>query len=445
HPGSGISTISKLTSYYGDEHLSQMIITAQKNPKTQDLAADLQKRQLQYWLDNKKAPAKVFKLLELNKAGGNLVDNPQVSAWLSYVADFETKFPKQSEKAIPMVTRHFDDETLSKIFREAKQTPSTASIANKLDGELIEHWTDTKTLPKTMFKLLELNRAGDKLLEAPQFATWLTYVDNFYSRNRRNPRVSIMTSYYGDEALTRLLIKAMQTPSEANLATKLHEEQLQSWIYSRKLPGDVFKFLSLDKAGEKLFDHPQFMKWVKYVEDLNKVHPDKKTTLMSVLAKQYDSEGLVKLLQSAKNNPSWSKLVLQLETEQKWMAKGTPNDYFKQLKLDKVGKDVLSNPQLKTWLNYVKEYNAANPKYQATLIGTLAANYGEMKLVKMLDEAMKVKDTESAAKKLQSELFQRWIQLNWTPEYIFAKVLHLDQEGDMLFTNPLVVTWGKYL
>ncbi|ETP11302.1 hypothetical protein F441_13180 [Phytophthora nicotianae CJ01A1] len=211
-----------------------------------------------------------------------------------------------------------------------------------------------------------------------------------------------MTSYYGDEALTRLLIKAMQTPSEANLATKLHEEQLQSWIYSRKLPGDVFKFLSLDKAGEKLFDHPQFMKWIKYVEDLNKANPDKKTTLMSVLAKQYDSEGL------------------------KWMAKGTPNDYFKQLKLD-------------------KEYNAANPKYQATLIGTLAANYGEMKLVKMLDEAMKVKDTASAAKKLQSELFQRWIRLNWTPEYIFVKVLHLDQEGDMLFTNPLVVTWGKYL
>ncbi|ETP39432.1 hypothetical protein F442_13100, partial [Phytophthora nicotianae P10297] len=230
-----------------------------------------------------------------------------------------------------------------------------------------------------------------------------------------------MTSYYGDEALTRLLIKAMQTPSEANLATKLHEEQLQSWIYSRKLPGYVFKFLSLDKAGEKLFDHPQFMKWIKYVEDLNKANPDKKTTLMSVLAKQYDSEGL------------------------KWMAKGTPNDYFKQLKLDKVGKDVLSNPQLKTWLNYVKEYNAANPKYQATLIGTLAANYGEMKLVKMLDEAMKVKDTASAAKKLQSELFQRWIQLNWTPEYIFVKVLRLDQEGDVLFTNPLVVTWGKYL
>ncbi|ETP11281.1 hypothetical protein F441_13190, partial [Phytophthora nicotianae CJ01A1] len=511
-----------------------MIITAQKNPKTQDLAADLQKRQLQYWLDNKKAPAKVFKLLELNKAGGNLVDNPQVSAWLSYVADFETKFPKQSEKAIPMLTRRFGDEAvskallkakqtpgtasiadklhgeqiqrwldtatspkdvfkfltlnkageqllenpqfatwltyvddfntknppisrisiiassygdeaLSKLLREAKQVPRTTNIANKLDGELIQHWTDTKTLPKTMFKLLELNRAGDKLLENSQFATWLTYVDDFYSRNPRNPRVSIMTSYYGDEALTRLLIKAMQTPSEANIATKLHEEQLQSWIYSRKLPGDVYKLLSLDKAGEKLFDHPQFMKWVKYVEDLNKVHPDKKTTLMSVLAKQYDSEGLVKLLQSAKNNPSWAKLVQQLETEQKWMAKGTPNDYFKQLKLDKVGKDVLRSTQLKTWLNYVKEYNAANPKYQATLIGTLAANYGEMKLVKMLDEAMKVKDTASAAKKLQSELFQRWIQLNWTPEYIFAKVLRLDQDGNKLFRNPLVTTWGKYL
>ncbi|KAG2881649.1 hypothetical protein PC117_g26361 [Phytophthora cactorum] len=242
-----------------------------------------------------------------------------------------------------------------------------------------------------------------------------------------------------------MLFEAMKTPSTANIAAKFHEEQIQLWLNTQKSPGDVFKFLSLNKADEKLFDNPQFMTWVKYVDDLSKGYSDKKTTVMSVLATHYNNDGLVKLLESARNAPRSSKLVKRLEAEQKWLTKETPDDLFKRLKLDKMENDVLISPQLKTWINYMKEYNAANPKYQTTLIGTMAANYGNVKLVKVRDEAMKVKGTASTAKKLQSELFQRWVQKGWAPNYIFQSVLHLDEAGDKIFTNPLVVTWGKYL
>ncbi|KAG3150856.1 hypothetical protein PI126_g11275 [Phytophthora idaei] len=134
---------------------------------------------------------------------------------------------------------------------------------------------------------------------------------------------------------------------------------------------------------------------------------------MSVLATHYNSDGLVKLLESARNAPGPSKLVK--EAEQKWLTKETPDDLFKRLKLDKMENDELISPQLKTWINYMKEYNAANPKYQTTLIGTLAANYGEIKLKGL------------------------------APNYIFDSVFRLDQAGKKLCTNPLVITWGKYL
>ncbi|ETK81555.1 hypothetical protein L915_12949 [Phytophthora nicotianae] len=254
-----------------------------------------------------------------------------------------------------------------------------------------------------------------------------------------------MAHYYDDETLTKMLFEAMKAPSTANNAAKLHKEQIQYWLDTRKPPGDVFQPLSLDKAGEKLFDHQQFMKWVKYVEDLNKVHPDKKTTLISVLAKHYDSEALAKMMESAKDVPQSAKLVKLLETEQKWMTKETPDNLFKRLKLDQMGNHVLSNTQLKTWINYMKEYNAVNPKYKATLIGTLATNYGELKVIKMLDEAAKAKATAGDAKILKNELLQSWMQKGWSPEYIFDVVLRLDQDGNKLFRNPLVTTWGKYL
>ncbi|KAF4137097.1 hypothetical protein GN958_ATG13681 [Phytophthora infestans] len=445
HPAREKTTISKLTSYFGDEPLSNMIIAAQRNPETQVLATDLQTRQLQYWLDNKKAPADVFKLLELSKAGDKLLENPLATAWLSYATNFKEKTMSKVDESIPILTTHYGDEALSTILIRAMKTPSTANVAGKLHNEQIQLWLDAGKRPRDVFKFLALDKAGDKLLENPQFATWLTYLDDFNSKNTRISRIAVMTNYFGDDKLTAMLFDAMRSPSTAKLAANLQDEQIKRWLYTEKSPRDVFQFLSLSKAGEKLFDHPQFMKWVSYVDDLNTANPDKRTSLMSVLAAHYDSDGLIKMLESAKNVPGSAKLIRELETEQKWLAKGTPDAFFKQLKLDKFDDDVLSNPQLKTWINYMKEYNAANPKYKATLIGTMAANYGELNLVSLLDKATHVKDTAGAAKKLQSELFQRWMQKGWTPEYLFTNVFHLAQEKDELFTNPLVITWGKYL
>ncbi|KAF1778268.1 hypothetical protein GQ600_8128 [Phytophthora cactorum] len=62
----------------------------------------------------------------------------------------------------------------------------------------------------------------------------------------------------------------------------------------------------------------------------------------------------------------------------------------------------------------------------------------------MLDEAMELKDTASTANKMQNELFQHWMQKSWIPNYIFQTVLHVDEAGDTVFTNPLVMTWIKY-
>ncbi|KAG3192945.1 hypothetical protein PC128_g10373 [Phytophthora cactorum] len=241
-----------------------------------------------------------------------------------------------------------------------------------------------------------------------------------------------------------MVVEAKKTSSTATIAAKLQVEQIQHWLDIQKSPGDVFKLLALNKAGDKLLDNPQFSTWVKYVDDLNKANSDKKTTLMSVLATHYDSEGLVNILEAATNVPASSKVVKRLETEQKWLTKDTPDELFKRLKLDKAGNDVVINPQLKTWISYMKEYNKANPKYQTTLIGTLVKNYGDENLAKILEAATKVKSMASTAKILQNEQFQLWMKKGWSPNTIF-NVLHLDKAGDKLLSNPLVVTWNKYL
>ncbi|ETO70163.1 hypothetical protein F444_13331 [Phytophthora nicotianae P1976] len=411
-----VARVAVMAHYYGDEALTKLLFDAMKTPSTASMASTFHEEQIVRWLSTRKAPGDVFKFLALNRAGENLFENPQLTTWLKYVDDFNANNTPISR--ISVMTSYYGDEALTKMLFKAMETPSTANMAGKFHDEQFQHWLDTQTHPGEVFKALVLDKAGDKLLQNPRFATWIKYVDDLNSNNLSISKYAVMAHYYDDETLTKMLFEAMKAPSTANNAAKLHKEQIQYWLDTRKPPGDVFQLLSLDKAGEKLFDHPQFMKWVKYVEDLNKVHPDKKTTLISVLTKHYDSEALAKMMESAKDVPQSAKLVKLLETEQKWMTKETPDNLFKRLKLDQMENHVLSNTQLKTWIGVQCE---------------------------MLDEAAKAKDTAGDAKILKNELLQSWMQKGWSPEYIFDVVLRLDQDGNKLFRNPLVTTWGKYL
>ncbi|KAF4137094.1 hypothetical protein GN958_ATG13678 [Phytophthora infestans] len=182
------------------------------------------------------------------------------------------------DERIPILTTHYGDEALSTILIRAMKTPSTANVAGKLHNEQIQLWLDAGKSPSNVFQYLALDKAGDKLLETMQFATRLTNVDDFNSKNSRISRVSVMEYYHGDVKVATMLFEAKKIPSTAKLAAKLQDEQINRWLYAKISPGDVFKLLSLSKAGEKLFDHPQFMKWVSYVDDLNTANPDKKST-----------------------------------------------------------------------------------------------------------------------------------------------------------------------
>ncbi|ETM37851.1 hypothetical protein L914_15725 [Phytophthora nicotianae] len=388
----------------------------------------------------------IFVRLNLDKAKGELFNKPQFATLVKCIDDLSINDPKKGESMFTTVTTYYGDEALSQMIIAAQKDPSTKAFATGLQTRQLQYCLENERLPGYVLKRLELGKSGDNIFGSPQFEMRLTYLDDFNLRNPMGtlPRAPFLARYFGNEAFTKMVLDAMKTPSTANIASRFHAERMQHWLNTRKSPGDVYEFLSFHKEGENLVDNPLFLTWVKYVDDLNKVNPDKKTTLISVLAKHYDNDGLVKMLEAAKNVPGSSNIVKRLETEHKWLTKGTPDEVFKRLKLDEAGDSLLSRPQFQTWANYLKEYNTANPNYQTTLIETLIKHYGDAKLVKMLDEAMDVQDTKNMAEQLQTELFQRWMKNGQIPSEIF-KMLNLDLAGNKLFTNPTLVTWKKYL
>jgi hypothetical protein len=256
--------------------------------------------------------------------------------------------------------------------------------------------------------------------------------------------VTSLTAQFGDAALVKMLDAAKKVPDVKELAARLQLQQVQHWLQTKKSPDDVFELLALSKAGGALFESPRLSSWVNYVDQFNARYPDESVRLIATLRASYKSEDLTKMLNAAKKTPRMASVARRVEADQRWAMKDTPENFFLQLKLGKMGDDLIGSPQLTTWVSFMKEYNAKNPSAKATLIGTLTASYGDARLARMIEAAMKVKDTQRTGKRLQTEQLQRWLDGGRTPDEVFT-LLKLDKVDASLFQSPSMNTWSKYL
>ncbi|OWZ09199.1 RxLR effector protein, partial [Phytophthora megakarya] len=127
-----------------------------------------------------------------------------------------------------------------------------------------------------------------------------------------------------------------------------------------------------------------------------------------------------------------------------WLSKKAPtDDVFKLLKLDQAADDLLANPKLSTWIDYMKRFNEKNPT-KTSVIATLTAHYGDDGVAKIIELSKQVKATAPLARRLQNELIHRWLGAGKSPDDVFT-LLTLDKAGSDLFKQPQVVTWAKYL
>ncbi|KAG1694052.1 hypothetical protein DVH05_022069 [Phytophthora capsici] len=231
-------------------------------------------------------------------------------------------------------------------------------------------------------------------------------------------------------------------------------DDVETWLKRGDPANKVFKALKLQKAGDNLLDNPQLPTLMKYLRLFNEANPTKKTSLLATLTTHYGNHGLTKIIEAGLTSTSKKTVATakHLQTEQihYWMAHGrSPESVFGVLKLDKllpftwISSDLFEKPGLKTWIRYLDEFNAENPKQKTTLISILSKRYNDKTLANMLIAANKAESTSSIAKRIQSEQTLQWLSKGKKPEDIFT-LLQLEKAGDSLFQNPLFPAWIKY-
>ncbi|OWZ01365.1 Avirulence (Avh) protein [Phytophthora megakarya] len=441
-PSEAVSAMSTLSARYDDGALHKMIQAAKNVPSTRNLAIKLKTEQMEHWVKVGKDPDDVFHLFKLDKTGDTLFSNPEFTAWVKYVDDFNAKHVEEPASITPTLMNYYSEGILFKMAEAAKKETETKDIATKLETEWLQTWLRNRKSPDKILIDLGFGKAADTLLESPLFHFWAKYLDDFNEKysDKKTTMIETFTKTFGDAGVTTMLYAAKKRFDTNDIAKKLESDQLRMWLSSEKSVDDLFTTLHLDKIGYDFSDNPLFKTWTSYANVFIKEHPEKKTSVFSSWEDHISDRLLIKMLEEAKKIPAMENPAtkVQLEKIHGFLAsKKTPEEVFKVLGLDDAGDDILSTPLFQPWLEYVKDFNKHNPNQRESWYDVLRIRSNWFELERLIEQALANPNTAKIGKMVENRQKR-------TSDDVFHQ-LHLQETNEHTLVSPKFKLWSKYL
>ncbi|KAG6616598.1 Secreted RxLR effector peptide protein [Phytophthora cinnamomi] len=228
-----------------------MIEAAKKVKSKANTAKRVEVMQIQTWLGNKQTPGDVFKLLKLDNAVDDVLTSPALNTWSNHLNAFNKEIPDKKSTLIATLTAHYGDEGVARMLDAAKKVEATKTIATNLEAAQIQHWLNSRKMLDSVFKLLNLDTAGENLLANPLFTTFTKFTDAFHAKNlgSKMTTVWIVRAHYSDFDVAKMILAVEKTPISASSAKRMEGTLFKNWMASPNTPDDAFKTLKLDQVG----------------------------------------------------------------------------------------------------------------------------------------------------------------------------------------------------
>ncbi|OWY96850.1 RxLR effector protein [Phytophthora megakarya] len=243
----GEAMFAKLSSLYTDDVLAKMLAGAKEVDNTKEFAKKIEGAQIAHWIQAGNNVDDVYKILKLNQAGDKLFENPLFVSWAAFVVKKNSKDP--GSEMFTTFTKYYDDDVLAtmiptRLLISAKKVDSTRAKATELEELQIALWISTDKSADDVFRLLNLDKTGDKLFESPVWPSWI----NFIKQTKTKPdeaTVTELTKIFGDVNLAKMISTATKVDSTEKLAVDLRSVQFKNWLTDGKTPKDVNTMLKL--------------------------------------------------------------------------------------------------------------------------------------------------------------------------------------------------------
>lgn len=208
-----------MAAHYGDDELARMLATAKRTSRD-TVVYQLKEIQQKSWKESGKSADDVYAILQLDAGGQNVLNNPGLPAWLSYVKSPSTDY---IEALLLKLREQYDDVTVAKMI-VSSQSGVNKRISGQLEKELSTAWRKNHVTEMEVFQLLKLNDAGTTLLKNPILEIWFHYV----WKMKRNDPYELLVSWFkkagiDDAGLGKMIATAKQDDRNYWIAQTLEQ------------------------------------------------------------------------------------------------------------------------------------------------------------------------------------------------------------------------------
>lgn len=260
-------------------------------------------------------------------------------------------------------------EKVASFFTKSKQT-MWEKVNSSLTKLKVAWWRYKDVDPHALYVKLQLDKSTKDILANPNLDLWVKYVKSYNEKHLEN-QVSIhqkLRKQFGDYGWAIMLQEAKKDADQSirAIGATLQTEQLMFWKEKNVNAVNLYKLLQrdenklhgLDKDEPRLLSGPALDVWNAYA---SKFFSKKPTTLFQRLYLTFDDASLTSLLLAGKQSQETATLATELQRElrRKWLDLGVkPEVIFTHLKLDKNPFDLLDQPGMQVWMQYVTTYRA---------------------------------------------------------------------------------------
>ncbi|OWZ23149.1 RxLR effector protein [Phytophthora megakarya] len=325
--------------------------------------------------------------------------------------------------------------TTSNANDEERLIPSLDKIfeggSKVINYVTLKHWLWANKPVDKALDTLKLNTGVEKALLNPNLKTLDKYVNMF---NEKHPKqqislAGVLISRYGDEALTKAIIKALETENSKNIAIKLQKQQMEGWLNSQLSIGNVLDKPKLNTGVENAILHPNLKILDNYVSMFRKKNPEQHVSLTGTLASRYGDEPLAMALLTARHTDNSNMFLKRLQAGQlaDWGYSRKPvNEVFALLKIKDDDIRALISPKLVTLNKYIVLSDIIS-RERTDLFTALRTGFGPDNFAILLSRAMDDPDTAATALKYQWIQFKRWIARDYDLMTVLNVVFNKDK------------------
>ncbi|KAL4134008.1 hypothetical protein PRIC2_004322 [Phytophthora ramorum] len=158
-----VSMIGVLTRRYGESAVSKMLVAAKDVPRREVWATKLQGDQVAGWINSKKSPVDVFRILKLDDAEASPLIARNLKAWTNYVTVLTKREPAQATTMFETFRNVYKDDGLARLIDKSKFEGGVLTVAMDLKTSLFTRWKQAHVTKNNINTKIFKLKNGDEI------------------------------------------------------------------------------------------------------------------------------------------------------------------------------------------------------------------------------------------------------------------------------------------